>query len=183
MSEAVSRQSNTRVASPRKIRKPSVSVANVSSAVEPIAGSLPERARVRGATMPLLAPTNMLATIAVVIAIDDEDLVGLVRQLVEAAQIAQHDFERDVVANRDPLEIHARADRLFRIADRANDAMPAARSTNESARSHRRDLLTRTRPATAHPNAIACANVNDSPRNTMPTSAAVIGSATVNTPA
>ena len=30
------------------------------------------------------------------VAVDDEQLVGLRRQLVEAAQVAQHDFERHV---------------------------------------------------------------------------------------
>ena len=46
------------------------------------------------------------------LAVDDEQLVGLRRQLVEAAQVAQHDLERDVGPHRDVLEIHQRADHV-----------------------------------------------------------------------
>ena len=46
------------------------------------------------------------------VAVDDEQLVGLRRQLVEAAQIAQHDFERDVGPHGDVLEVHQRADHV-----------------------------------------------------------------------
>ena len=46
------------------------------------------------------------------VAVDDEHLVGLRRQLVEAAQIAEHDLERDVRPHGDVLEVHQRADHV-----------------------------------------------------------------------
>ena len=46
------------------------------------------------------------------VAVDDEDLVGLRRQLVEAAQVPQHDLERHVGAHADVLEVHQRADHV-----------------------------------------------------------------------
>jgi len=47
-----------------------------------------------------------------VVAVDDEHLVGLRRQFVEAAQVAQHHFERHVRPDRDVLEVHQRADHV-----------------------------------------------------------------------
>ena len=46
------------------------------------------------------------------VAVDDEQLVGLRRQFVEAAQIPQHDFERHVRAHLQVLEVHQRADHV-----------------------------------------------------------------------
>ena len=46
------------------------------------------------------------------LAVDDEHLVGLRGQLVEAAQVTEHDFERDVRPHRDVLEVHQRADHV-----------------------------------------------------------------------
>ena len=46
------------------------------------------------------------------VAVDDEQLVGLRRQLVEAAQVAQHDLERHVGADLHVLEVHQRADHV-----------------------------------------------------------------------
>jgi hypothetical protein len=42
--------------------------------------------------------------------VDNEELVGVVGQFVEAAQVAQHHLERDVLADGDHLEIHQRPD-------------------------------------------------------------------------
>ena len=50
--------------------------------------------------------------------IDHEHLVGVIGQRVEAAQIAQHDLERHVLADGDQIEVHARADRLVRVGQR-----------------------------------------------------------------
>ncbi len=52
------------------------------------------------------------------VAIDDEQLVGVSWQLVEAPQVARHRLEGDVVAHRDVLEIHQRADRALGIGQR-----------------------------------------------------------------
>jgi hypothetical protein len=46
------------------------------------------------------------------VAVDDEQLIGLRRQLVEAAQVTQHDFERDIGPHLQILEIHQRADHV-----------------------------------------------------------------------
>jgi hypothetical protein len=51
----------------------------------------------------------------VFVAIDDEELVGMVGQFVEAAQVAQHHLQRHVLAHGDHLEVHQRADRVFRV--------------------------------------------------------------------
>ncbi len=47
------------------------------------------------------------------VAVDDEELVGLRRQLVEAAQVAQHHFERHVRAHLHVVEVHQRADHVL----------------------------------------------------------------------
>ena len=46
------------------------------------------------------------------VAVDDEELVGLARELVAPTEITQHDLQRDVGAHRDVLEIHQRADHV-----------------------------------------------------------------------
>ena len=51
-------------------------------------------------------------------AIDDEKLIRMAGQLVQAAQVSRRRFHRHVVANGDVLEIHQRADRAFRIGER-----------------------------------------------------------------
>ena len=50
--------------------------------------------------------------------VDDEDLVGVIGQFLERAQLAQHHVERVVVANGDRLEVHQLADRVLRIGHR-----------------------------------------------------------------
>ena len=45
-------------------------------------------------------------------AVDDEHLVRLRRQFVEAPQVTQHDFERHVRPHGDVLEVHQRADHV-----------------------------------------------------------------------
>jgi hypothetical protein len=52
------------------------------------------------------------------VAVDDEELIGMARQLVEAPQVARHRFQRHVVAHRDVLEIHQRADRALGVGER-----------------------------------------------------------------
>ena len=47
------------------------------------------------------------------VAIDDEQLVGLRRQLVESPQVAEHHFERHVRAHLDVVEVHQRADHVL----------------------------------------------------------------------
>ena len=47
------------------------------------------------------------------VAVDDEQLVGLRRQLVEAAQVAQHDLERHVGPHLHVVEVHQRADHVL----------------------------------------------------------------------
>ena len=42
----------------------------------------------------------------------------MIRHFIKAAQVAQHHFDRDVVAHGDHIEIHERADRVFRIRHR-----------------------------------------------------------------
>ncbi|MOA15292.1 hypothetical protein D3C78_1354430 [compost metagenome] len=42
--------------------------------------------------------------------VDHENLVGLARQFVETAQVAQHHFAADVRADLDQLVVHQRAD-------------------------------------------------------------------------
>ena len=46
------------------------------------------------------------------VAVDDEHLVRLRRQLVEAPQVTQHDLERHVRPHGDVLEVHQRADHV-----------------------------------------------------------------------
>ena len=53
-----------------------------------------------------------------VFAVHHEQLVGVVRQLVEAAQVAQHDLEADVLADGHHVEVHQRADRVLRVGHR-----------------------------------------------------------------
>jgi hypothetical protein len=48
-------------------------------------------------------------------AVDHENLVGVVGQFVEQAQIAQHDLERHVFAHRHHVEVHQRADRIVGV--------------------------------------------------------------------
>ena len=48
-------------------------------------------------------------------AIHHEDLIGVIRQFLQAAQIAQHHFQRHIVANGHEVEIHQRADRILRV--------------------------------------------------------------------
>ena len=50
-----------------------------------------------------------------IFAVDDEELVGVVGQFLETAQIAQHDFKADVFAHRHHVEDHERAHRVFRV--------------------------------------------------------------------
>ena len=52
------------------------------------------------------------------IIVDDEQLVGMVGQFIEAAQIAQDDPERNILAHGDDVEIHHRADRLLGVGHR-----------------------------------------------------------------
>ncbi|OIQ66667.1 hypothetical protein GALL_517620 [mine drainage metagenome] len=49
------------------------------------------------------------------LAINDKQLVGLVRQFAETAQITQRDFKGDVGTDGDHVVIHQCADRVFRI--------------------------------------------------------------------
>src|SRR2546425_957959 len=52
------------------------------------------------------------------LAIDDEQLIRMVRKKVHPAQVAGHRFQGDVVAHRYVVEIHQRADRALRIRQR-----------------------------------------------------------------
>ena len=51
-------------------------------------------------------------------AIHHEELIGVIGQLVHAAQIARRGLEGHVLAHRDVIEIHQRADRAFGIGER-----------------------------------------------------------------
>jgi hypothetical protein len=55
--------------------------------------------------------------------VDDEQLVGVVGQLVEPTQRSRGRLERHVVAHREMLEVHQRADRPFRIGQRGAQAL------------------------------------------------------------
>ena len=57
------------------------------------------------------------------LAVDHEQLIGVVGQLVQAAQVARHRFQRHVLAHRDMVEIHQRADRAFRVRQRRAQAL------------------------------------------------------------
>jgi hypothetical protein len=50
--------------------------------------------------------------------VDHEQLVGMVGQLVEAAQRARRRLQRHVLAHREVLEVHQRADRALRVGER-----------------------------------------------------------------
>ena len=52
------------------------------------------------------------------VAVHDEELVGVVGQFVEAAQVAQHDFQGHVLAHGDHVEVHDGAHRIVRVGHR-----------------------------------------------------------------
>ncbi len=52
------------------------------------------------------------------VAIHHEKLIGMVRHIVEPAQISQHDLDRDIRAHLHHVEVHDRADRVFRVGHR-----------------------------------------------------------------
>src|SRR5579859_7690261 len=60
-------------------------------------------------------PVDRQDTLDGVAAVDHEHLVGMVGQFVYAPQITQYDFQGDVVAHGDHVEVHQCADRVFRI--------------------------------------------------------------------
>ena len=49
------------------------------------------------------------------VAVHHEHLIGVLRQFVEAAQIAQHHFQRHVLAHTHEFEVHARAHRIVGV--------------------------------------------------------------------
>ena len=50
-------------------------------------------------------------------AVHDEEAVGVLRQLVAPAQIAQHHLERDVLPHRDGVDVHQAAGSVLRVGE------------------------------------------------------------------
>jgi hypothetical protein len=56
-----------------------------------------------------------------------EQLVGVIRQLIQPAQIAQHDLQGDIVAHGDEIEIHQRAHCVVAVGHRCSELLALGR--------------------------------------------------------
>jgi hypothetical protein len=72
-------------------------------------------------------PRKRQGALEPLLAVDDEELVGVVGELVEAPQVARRSLQGHVVAHRDVVEVHERADGALGVGERRPQALALLR--------------------------------------------------------